>query len=182
MKFKFAQTRLVRYSVVIEADSYEDAYDQVFNHEEWCREGVEEEDPPWQEDCPEDALPDLFIVGGYTIPAWEYLKPVKEDMVGCDGSAISVGSRVMCKRAGWNGAPWYPATVTYLYDAGRGRGLDALVQEDDPSKKPEWVWSGSIRIMQPQDEPVVEDEDDVDEDGVLDDDVLLDEEVEGDHD
>lgn len=156
MKFKYVQTRLVRYTVVIEADSVDEADDQVFNHEEWNEEGVEESDPPWRENCPEDTEPDVYIVHGYIIPFWEYLNPAKEGMVGCDGSAISVGSRVMYKRGKWDGAPWFPATVTYLYDVGRGRGLDALVQEDNLSKKPEWVWSDSIRAMQPQDEPVVE--------------------------
>lgn len=180
MKFKFVQTRLMRYTVVIEADCYENAYDQVFNHEEWEEDGIESDDPPWHEDCPEDADPDVYVLHGYVIPAWEYLNPVTEGMVGCDGSPISVGSRVMCKRGGWDGAPWYPATVTFLYDAGMGRGLDALVQEDDPSKKPEWVCGSSIRIMRPEDEPVEGASDDEDVEEL--DDALLDEEVEGDHD
>jgi hypothetical protein len=32
MKFKFVQTRLVRYSVVIDAPDMDTAYDKVFHH------------------------------------------------------------------------------------------------------------------------------------------------------
>ena len=160
MKFKFVQTRQVRYSVVIEAPDMDTAYDKVFLHEEWQEDGVEESDPPWSEDCPEDADPDLYIVGGYAIPAYNYLPPERMPLMhDCEGVPVTLGARVMYQRGTFAGAPWFPGTVTYLY-AEDGSGTLALVEDDDKTikflKHGTWVGSERIKVGVPEAVPVPE--------------------------
>ena len=71
MKLKYVTRKVIRYVVVFEADNVDEADDQRFNHEEWREEEVEEEDPPWREDCPEDEEADVFIIHGQAYPAWD---------------------------------------------------------------------------------------------------------------
>jgi hypothetical protein len=166
LKFKFVQTRLVRYSVVIEAPDMGTAYDKVFLHEEWQEDGVEESDPPWSEDCPEDALPDLYIVGGYAIPAYNYLRPeLTPPMLDCNGATVTVGARVKYQRGTFAGAPWFPGTVTYLYGE-RDCPTHALVEDDDKDIESlkSGTWVGSARIALLTEEEQVPDEDEYDED------------------
>ena len=166
MKFKYVQTRLVRYTVVIEAPDMDTADDKVLLHEEWQEDGVEESDPPWSEDCPEDALPDLYIVGGYAIPAYNYLRPeLTPPMLDCNGATVTVGARVKYQRGTFAGAPWFPGTVTYLYGE-RDCPTHALVEDDDKDIKflKSGTWVGSARIALLTEEEQVPDEDEYDED------------------
>lgn len=72
MKFRYVQTRVVRYVVVIEAPSMDMADDFVLLHDEWEEAGIESEDPPWRENCDQDEVPDLTITAeGEMIPLWE---------------------------------------------------------------------------------------------------------------
>ena len=171
MKFKYVQTRLVRYTVIIEAPDMDIADDKIFQHEEWQEDGVEEEDPPWREKCPEDALPDLYIVGGYVIPAYDYLRPeLTPPMHDCEGALVTVGARVMYQRGVWNGAPWHPGTVTFLHDE-HGTGTRALVEDDDKDNKypkyGSWVDSQHVKVGVPEVVPIYngwEEDEDEDED------------------
>lgn len=75
MKFKYVQTRVVRYVVVIEAPNVDIADDKVHLHESWVEDEVESEDPPWREDCDQDEVPDLTITAdGEMISFWK-MKP-----------------------------------------------------------------------------------------------------------
>lgn len=148
MKFKFVQTRTVRYSVVIEAPDMNAADDAVHHHEEWWEERVEESDPPWREDCPEDANPDVYVVAGRILPACEYLDPIKS-IPDCNGTHFSVGARVMYQRGSWEGAPWFPGTVKFLnYDYDDSY---ALVEDDDKTikyaKNGTWLKGVHVRVI-----------------------------------
>jgi hypothetical protein len=163
MKFKYVQTRLVRYTVVIEAPDMDTADDKVLLHEEWCEDGVEEEDPPWREECPEDALPDLFIVGGYAIPTYNYLRPeLTPPMLDCEGRLVTAGARVKYQRGTFAGAPWFPGTVTYLY-AEYDCPTHALVEDDDKDikslKHGSWVGSARLALLTEEEQVPVFDDD-----------------------
>jgi hypothetical protein len=160
MKFKFVQTRLVRYSVVIDSPDMDTAYDKVFHHEEWCEEGVEEEDPPWSEECPEDADPDVYIVGGWVLDPSEYGDPPKS-AYDCEGNFYQTGARVMYQRGTWDGAPWFPGTVTFMYrDPLNWDNLSVLIEDDDKTikflKHGTWVDSKHIKVGVPEVVPVPE--------------------------
>ena len=72
MKFKYAQTRVVRYVVVVEAPNMDIADDFMLLHDEWQEDRVESYDPPWREDCNQDEVPDLTITAeGEMISSWE---------------------------------------------------------------------------------------------------------------
>jgi hypothetical protein len=153
MKFKFVQTRLVRYTVVIEAPDADVAYDKVFQHEEWNEDGVEEEDPPWSEKCPEDAIPDLYVVGGHVLLPSDYLDPIKS-VPDRDGKPVVVGARVKYQRGTFKGARWFPGTVTFLHSA--SDGSYALVEDDEKDikhlKHGTWVGSSRIALLTEEDE------------------------------
>ncbi len=158
MKFKYVQTRLVRYTVIIEAPDMDIADDKIFQHEEWQEDGVEEEDLPWREECPEDAEPDVYIVGGHAIPADTYLRSdLTPPMNDCEGKPVTVGARVMYQRGVWDGAPWFPGTVTYLHDE-YGSGTRALVEDDDKERKHDkygtWIPSQHVKVGVPEVIPV----------------------------
>ena len=72
MKFKFVQTRQVRYVVIIEAPDMNMADDFVHLHEEWQEERTEECDPPWREPCDQNEAPDLVILkDGTMLTSWD---------------------------------------------------------------------------------------------------------------
>jgi len=167
VKFKFVQTRLVRYTVVIEAPDMDTADDKIYQHEHWNEEGVEEEDPPWREDCPEDAEPDLYIVGGRVIPAYRHLRPkMTPPMHDCNGATVTVGARVKYQRGTFAGAPWFPGTVAYLYGE-YDCPTHALVEDDDKDikflKSGTWVGSARIALLTEEEQVPDEDEDEYDE-------------------
>ena len=110
MKFKFVQTRQVRYSVVIEAPNMDMADDFVHLHEEWQEERTEECDPPWREECPEDAQPDVYILGGRVLAASEYLRPPKS-IPDHEGVQVKVGAKIEYQHGG---PAWMPGTVAFL--------------------------------------------------------------------
>lgn len=75
MKFKYVQTRVVRYVVVIEAEDMNVADDFVLLHEEWQEDGIESSDPPWREACDPNEAPDLVIAkDGTMLTAWDVLQ------------------------------------------------------------------------------------------------------------
>ena len=79
MKFKFVQTRQVRYVVIIEAPNMDMADDFVHLHEEWWEERTEECDPPWREECDQNVPPDLVVLAdGTTLTRWD-LREQKEN-------------------------------------------------------------------------------------------------------
>jgi len=184
MKFKYVQTRLVRYTVVIEAPDMDIADDKIHQHEEWSEDGVEEEDLPWREDCPDDADPDIYIVGGHAIPAYTYLRrELTPPLHDCEGTPVTVGARVMYQRGTWDGAPWFPGTVTFLHDE-YGSGTLALVEDDDKgiNKYGMWVGSQRIKVGVPEVVPVYdawaeEEEDEPDVDPVEDDDAPVEDDI-----
>jgi hypothetical protein len=72
MKFKYAQTRVVRYVVIVEAPDMNMADDFVHLHEEWQEDRTEECDPPWREECDPNEPPDLVILkDGTMLTAWD---------------------------------------------------------------------------------------------------------------
>lgn len=148
MKFKYAQNRVVRYVVVIDAESRDAADEQLYNQDEWREEAVEECDPPWYEDCPEGEDPDVYVVHGRVMFPDEYANPKTSGMFDCDGKQISVGSRVAYSRGAWNGAPWFPGTVIYLYGGGYKEELLALVEDDEKRIKPAWLPSARLRLLE----------------------------------
>jgi hypothetical protein len=78
MKFKYVQTRQVRYVVIIEAPDMNMADDFVHLHEEWQEERTEECDPPWREPCDQNAPPDLVILkDGTMLTRWDLPDPEK---------------------------------------------------------------------------------------------------------
>jgi hypothetical protein len=152
MKFKYVQTRQVRYVVIIEAPDMNIADDIIHLHEEWQEERTEECDPPWREECPENAHPDIYIVGGRVIPAYRYLRPeLTSPMHDCEGKLVTVGARVLHQRGTFVGAPWFPGTVTYLHNED-DEPIRALVQDDDKDikylKYGTWIESARLRVME----------------------------------
>ena len=148
MKFKYAQNRVVRYVVVIDAESRAAADEQLYNQDEWREEAVEECDPPWYEDCPENEDPDIYVVHGRVVFPREHAKPKTSGMRDCDGKQISIGSRVAYSRGAWDGAPWFPGTVMYLYGGNYGEELRALVEDDDKRIKAAWIPSARLRLLE----------------------------------
>lgn len=148
MKFKYAQNRVVRYVVVIDAESRDAADEQLYNQDEWREEAVEECDPPWYEDCPENEDPDVHVVHGRVVFPREHANPKTSGMLDCDGKMISVGSRVTYQRGSWNGAPWFPGTVMYLYGGGYGEELRAFVEDDEKHIQPAWLPSARLRLLE----------------------------------
>ena len=72
MRFKYVQTRVVRYVVVVEAESMDMADDFMLLHDEWQEDKVEAYDPPWREDCDPNEPPDLVITkDGTMLTAWD---------------------------------------------------------------------------------------------------------------
>jgi hypothetical protein len=72
MRFKYVQTRVVRYVVVVEAESMDMADDFMLLHDEWQEDKVEAYDPPWREDCDPNEAPDLVITkDGTMLTAWD---------------------------------------------------------------------------------------------------------------
>ena len=72
MKFKYVQTRVVRYVVIVEAPDMNIADDFMYLHESWVEDRVESEDPPWREDCDPNEIPDLTITkDGTMLTAWD---------------------------------------------------------------------------------------------------------------
>ena len=71
MRFKYVQTRVVRYVCVVEAPSMDMGDDFMLLHDEWQEDKVESYDPPWREDCDPNEPPDLYITeDGEMISAW----------------------------------------------------------------------------------------------------------------
>ena len=150
VKLKYVQTRTVRYVVVIEAPDMDIADDLIHYQEEWMEDRTEECDPAWREACPEDALPDIYIVGGRVISAYRYLRPeLTPPMHDCVGRLVTVGARVLHQRGTFTGAPWFPGTVVYLYNEGSAPTL-ALVEDDNKDikylKYGTWLPSERIRL------------------------------------
>ena len=72
MRFKYVQTRQVRYVCVVEAPSMNMADDIIHLHEEWQEERTEECDPPWREPCDPNEPPDLVITeDGRMLTSWD---------------------------------------------------------------------------------------------------------------
>ena len=79
MKFKYVQTRVVRYVVIVEAPNVDIADDKMYLHESWVEDGTESEDPPWREDCDQNEPPDLIIrEDGTMLTAWDIRVMEKE--------------------------------------------------------------------------------------------------------
>jgi len=164
VKFKYAQNRVVRYVVVIDAESRAAADEQLHNQDEWREEEVEECDPPWYEDCPEDEDSDVYVVHGRVLFPHEHANPKASGMLDYAGKMISVGSRFAYSRGSWKGAPWFPGTVIYLYGGGYEEELRALVEDDETHIKPTWIPSARLRVLGEAPVAVVDhgDEDSVD--------------------
>ena len=72
MKFKYAQTRVVRYVVIVEAPDMDMADDFMLLHDEWQEDKVESYDPPWREECDPNETPDLTITkDGTMLTSWD---------------------------------------------------------------------------------------------------------------
>jgi hypothetical protein len=137
MKFKYVQTRTVRYSVIIEAPNVDIADDLIFQHEEWNEDCIEECDPPWREECPEDAVPAVYIVAGRILTGYDFRHP-PASIPDLDAKPVTVGAEVEYQSIG---PRWRVGTITFLY-----RDLDgvlALVKEGDQET---WVTTPYIKV------------------------------------
>jgi hypothetical protein len=65
-----------------------------------------------------------------------------------EGTLVTVGARVLYQRGFFGGAPWFPGTVTYLYNEDRAP-TQALVQDDQKgiNKYGAWVESARMKVI-----------------------------------